>query len=237
MDRVTRRIEEAAVWDQDLCWLSDHGNQMAWLRWLAELCHIRADEYMRLVERYPRPLDSSRMIQFQGRFDLGQPFHAEFKYWMHRGLAADDLWLEIVALPREDKDGRIAVLWPRGDGDEVLSGATQFGVSLLDGLAQHSHLPVASADLYLRLLSRDLGCERANMQAAWICSQAIMLQLTKRRLLLENRPAIPSAAPAILPQEPTPCPYCGEPLRTPKAKQCRFCRMDWHDPENVYRRD
>lgn len=26
-----------------------------------------------------------------------------------------------------------------------------------------------------------------------------------------------------------PCPYCGEPLRTPTAKQCRHCRMDWHD--------
>ena len=26
-----------------------------------------------------------------------------------------------------------------------------------------------------------------------------------------------------------PCPYCGEPLRTPRAKQCRKCRRDWHD--------
>ena len=30
-----------------------------------------------------------------------------------------------------------------------------------------------------------------------------------------------------------PCPYCGSPLRTQLAKQCRFCRRDWHDPENV----
>ena len=29
-----------------------------------------------------------------------------------------------------------------------------------------------------------------------------------------------------------PCPYCGEQLRTPVAKQCRFCLMDWHDAEN-----
>jgi hypothetical protein len=33
----------------------------------------------------------------------------------------------------------------------------------------------------------------------------------------------------------TPCPYCGEPLRTPRAKQCRHCRRDWHDPAKVAR--
>lgn len=32
-------------------------------------------------------------------------------------------------------------------------------------------------------------------------------------------------------KEPTPCPYCGMPLRTSLAKQCRFCRRDWHDEE------
>lgn len=34
-------------------------------------------------------------------------------------------------------------------------------------------------------------------------------------------------------KEPTPCPYCGMPLRTSLAKQCRFCRRDWHDEDNV----
>lgn len=33
------------------------------------------------------------------------------------------------------------------------------------------------------------------------------------------------------------CPYCGKELRTAAAKQCRFCKMDWHDPKNVFRRD
>lgn len=26
----------------------------------------------------------------------------------------------------------------------------------------------------------------------------------------------------------TPCPHCGKFLRTPRAKQCRFCGADWH---------
>jgi len=26
------------------------------------------------------------------------------------------------------------------------------------------------------------------------------------------------------------CPQCGEVTVTPKAKQCRYCRHDWHDP-------
>jgi hypothetical protein len=30
-----------------------------------------------------------------------------------------------------------------------------------------------------------------------------------------------------------PCPYCGRPLRSAEAKQCRHCHRDWHDPKNV----
>jgi hypothetical protein len=28
--------------------------------------------------------------------------------------------------------------------------------------------------------------------------------------------------------EPAPCPHCGQPLRSPRAKQCRHCGRDWH---------
>ena len=38
----------------------------------------------------------------------------------------------------------------------------------------------------------------------------------------------PSAA-----KETRPCPYCGEPLRTSRAKQCRFCGRDWHDEDDL----
>lgn len=30
-----------------------------------------------------------------------------------------------------------------------------------------------------------------------------------------------------------PCPFCGEELRTKDARQCRHCKRDWHDPDNV----
>ena len=33
--------------------------------------------------------------------------------------------------------------------------------------------------------------------------------------------------------DPTPCPYCGKTLRTALARQCRHCKRDWHDPDNV----
>lgn len=29
-----------------------------------------------------------------------------------------------------------------------------------------------------------------------------------------------------------PCPYCGKPLKTARARQCPLCFMDWHEPEN-----
>ena len=32
-----------------------------------------------------------------------------------------------------------------------------------------------------------------------------------------------------------PCPHCGEPLRSAKARQCRSCKRDWHDPARLRR--
>lgn len=36
--------------------------------------------------------------------------------------------------------------------------------------------------------------------------------------------------------ETAPCPYCGASLRTRIAKYCRQCKMDWRDPENIFKR-
>lgn len=34
-------------------------------------------------------------------------------------------------------------------------------------------------------------------------------------------------------RQTTPCPHCGAPLATNRAKQCFVCGMDWHDPDHV----
>jgi|SRR5688500_15578369 len=30
-----------------------------------------------------------------------------------------------------------------------------------------------------------------------------------------------------------PCPFCSQPLRTSEAEQCRFCKRDWHDENDL----
>jgi len=52
----------------------------------------------------------------------------------------------------------------------------------------------------------------------------------------EGSPRISAIEDSVPERESAPCPYCGKALRTPMAKQCRFCKMDWHDPDNVHRR-
>ncbi len=40
-----------------------------------------------------------------------------------------------------------------------------------------------------------------------------------------------SGKPEQLENQTLPCPYCGKPLRTSLAKQCRYCLKDWHSIE------
>jgi hypothetical protein len=53
---------------------------------------------------------------------------------------------------------------------------------------------------------------------SWVDNEREEIYLEHRRIWLENLP---------------PCPYCGEKLRTPQAKQCRFCLRDWHDENEL----
>jgi hypothetical protein len=65
------------------------------------------------------------------------------------------------------------------------------------------------------------GAPAEEIQGLWRqvieCEQALKQEL-KRRI----------SGPLY---EGAPCPYCGAQLRTQRAKQCRFCGMDWHDPD------
>ena len=46
------------------------------------------------------------------------------------------------------------------------------------------------------------------------------------------RKMLRAKARRLLESETASCPYCGSPLRTSFAKQCRHCLRDWHDANN-----
>jgi hypothetical protein len=62
----------------------------------------------------------------------------------------------------------------------------------------------------------------AELQAATGCS----LRWAKIWVIHEGKPK-------PLEDKTVPCPFCGMLLRTSLAKQCRYCRRDWHDAEKV----
>jgi len=97
---------------------------------------------------------------------------------------------------------------------------------------------------YAYRLAREQGCIAAETPVCYIAfpEEAKQVQATALRKLSENRqsdegrPPISPVRLSVPKGESVPCPCCGEPLRTPIARQCRFCKMDWHDSGNVYRR-
>lgn len=94
---------------------------------------------------------------------------------------------------------------------------------------------------YAYLLAKEQNCIAAETPVCYITypDEAKQIQSDAwQRWREENPPQErePSGPRIFNLPEPGPCPYCGEPLRTSIARQCRFCKMDWHDPTNVYRR-
>jgi len=90
----------------------------------------------------------------------------------------------------------------------------------------HVYYPDSAKEVYLSQLPEILQ----RMQ------EARMRWDQQRALLMANYRPMPFKLD-VRQHETIPCPYCGKPLRTYLAKQCRFCKMDWHDPDNVHRRE
>jgi hypothetical protein len=94
---------------------------------------------------------------------------------------------------------------------------------------------------YAYLLAREQNCIAAETPVCYITypDEAKQIQADAwQRWRDENPPQERESAgpPVFNPPAPGPCPYCGQPLRTAIARQCRFCKMDWHDPTNAYHR-
>ena len=97
---------------------------------------------------------------------------------------------------------------------------------------------------YAYRLAREQGCVAAETPVCFIKfpEDAKQVQMAAWREWSDRHPAterrsVVSPTSSEHQTEPALCLYCSEWLRTPRARQCRFCKMDWHDPENVYLRD
>jgi hypothetical protein len=72
---------------------------------------------------------------------------------------------------------------------------------------------------------------RKQLPTSQLLLQAIAPDVDKKRPFFEQQEA--RWRDEVQTPPPTPCPFCNEPLRTAKARQCYHCGADWHDPNNV----
>jgi hypothetical protein len=87
----------------------------------------------------------------------------------------------------------------------------------------------------LRTFHFTLGHRAASSDARGIIDRMTMRHIIDgREVTLHNLVVIKWHADDK--SEGATCAYCQRPLRTPFAKQCRHCRMDWHNPANPINR-
>ena len=70
---------------------------------------------------------------------------------------------------------------------------------------------------------RDLIDSNQRIEAISVLRQAVGSSLAWAKLWVAHRGVPQGEVPPA-----TPCPHCGQPLRTPRARQCRYCRRQWH---------
>lgn len=75
-------------------------------------------------------------------------------------------------------------------------------------------------DAYERMMESPISEETSHLWERIVAYEKALYQHVRLRI---GDPAYESA----------PCPFCGEALRTSRAKQCRHCGRDWRDPDQV----
>src|SRR5215469_2215041 len=86
----------------------------------------------------------------------------------------------------------------------------------------HAKIPKfqMSAELRNRLFNLMAQGRRTNAAASLQIESGCDVQTAKAWVAHEGLECFSAKTPL--------CPYCGKALRTPRAKQCRFCGRDWH---------
>lgn len=184
--------------------------------WLADAREVELRQHSRAE---PAPGPAGAFVAM-----AAEPTEGEYYEAIARGLAADDGQLSTL---------RILAWWrsnerSREDGDEDPAGDVESStrrhenLEALWPLLDDSEEPTA---LLKAEVLRELGrFEAAKECLSKVTSRAWVGEVRQlARLCDEGNTRVQRRE-----SEPATCPKCGEPLRTPFARQCRVCGADWH---------